>query len=392
MLRRFTLLRRFALSLLLALATAVQAKAMDYDEARQRAWFITDKMAYELNLTPEQYDRAYEINLDYLMSLRTASDCYGSYWSYRDSDLRCVLFDWQYQLYSTIEYFYRPVCWLRTSWYFPIIERYRVGSYFYDRPGIYITYTGRGWRRRSHNDPSPYAGMRPMPGHGMRDGYAARGGAPGNPGGRRDNGFRPDFGNGRNGNRAGQPYNNNGTPRANTGNRGGQAPGSFGNTTRSGRNTNSNANAQNGSGNSNSGSFRPWTGNGGNSNGGNSNGNASTSRPGRGTTTNNGTITRPGRGNTGTAGGTTNRQGGSSQGNGGTTYRPASQRVDNSRQMQRGSSTPGVSTQSRGRVTRTATPSTSSAPSVQKSSRSSSAPSGQGGFSAPSRGTRIGSR
>ena len=51
--------------------------AMDYEEARQRAWFLTDKMAYELNLTPEQYDIAYEINLDYLMSIRTASDCSG---------------------------------------------------------------------------------------------------------------------------------------------------------------------------------------------------------------------------------------------------------------------------------------------------------------------------
>ena len=77
--------------------------AMDYEEARQRAWFLTDKMAYELNLTPEQYDRAYEINLDYLMSIRTASDCSGYYWEYRNADLRCILFDWQYNLFRTID-------------------------------------------------------------------------------------------------------------------------------------------------------------------------------------------------------------------------------------------------------------------------------------------------
>ncbi len=82
------MLRRFTLSLLLALVTVLSAKAMSYDEARERAWFLTDKMAYELNLTPEQYDRAYEINLDYLLSLRTAADCYGAYW---DATATCAM-------------------------------------------------------------------------------------------------------------------------------------------------------------------------------------------------------------------------------------------------------------------------------------------------------------
>lgn len=101
-------MKRILLSLLLVLL-AFSVKAMNYEDAREQAWFLTDKMAYELNLTPEQYDRAYQINLDYLMSLRTPSDCNGYYWTYRDADLRCILFDWQYNLYRTLTYFYHPV-------------------------------------------------------------------------------------------------------------------------------------------------------------------------------------------------------------------------------------------------------------------------------------------
>ena len=145
--------------------------AMGYEEARQRAWFLTDKMAYELNLTPEQYDRAYEINLDYLMSIRTASDCTGHYWEYRNADLRCILFDWQYNLFRTIDYFLRPIRWVRAGWYYPVCDHYRYGYYYFDRPAIYVSYGGHGWRRRSHNDPSPYHGMHFARTGGMRDHY-----------------------------------------------------------------------------------------------------------------------------------------------------------------------------------------------------------------------------
>lgn len=49
--------------------------ALPYEEARDRAWFLTDKMAYELNLSDAQYERAYQINLDYLLSIDRADDC-----------------------------------------------------------------------------------------------------------------------------------------------------------------------------------------------------------------------------------------------------------------------------------------------------------------------------
>lgn len=162
-------MKRLLLLLILTLATASGIKAMSYEQARREAWFLTDKMAYELNLTPTQFDCAYRVNLDYLMSINTASDCYGYYWSYRDDDLRCILFDWQYALYSSLDYFYRPVRWLRYAWYFPVCDHYRRGYYYFERPAIYISYRGGMWTRRGHNDISPYRRYSFRPGRGMRD-------------------------------------------------------------------------------------------------------------------------------------------------------------------------------------------------------------------------------
>lgn len=200
-------MKRILLSLLLVLL-AFSVKAMNYEEAREQAWFLTDKMAYELNLTPEQYDRAYQINLDYLMSLRTPSDCNGYYWTYRDADLRCILFDWQYDLYRTLTYFYHPVRWYQARWYYPVFDRYRYGYYYFDCPNVYVTYRGGMWRRRSHNDPSPYIAMRPHRGSGMRDHYHNRDWFGGNLNGRPNHNSRPNFNNER-------PNHNNGRPNFN---------------------------------------------------------------------------------------------------------------------------------------------------------------------------------
>mgnify|MGYP000059762968 CR=1 FL=1 len=73
------------LTTLLTLTTAT--KAMSYSQAREQALFLTDKMAYELNLNEEQYDAAYEVNLDYLMSINTYDDLYGTYWTQRNLEL-----------------------------------------------------------------------------------------------------------------------------------------------------------------------------------------------------------------------------------------------------------------------------------------------------------------
>ena len=167
-------MKRLLLSLLLAVAALLPAGAMSYEEARDRAWYLTDKMAYELNLTQEQYDRAYQINLDYLLSIQTASDCLGPYWTYRNADLRCVLLDWQYELFTTLDYFFRPVRWVTSAWYFPILARYRVDFFYFPRPTVYVSYHGHTWWRRGHSDPSPYRGWRPPRRPGMRHDFHGR--------------------------------------------------------------------------------------------------------------------------------------------------------------------------------------------------------------------------
>ena len=116
-------MKRLLLSLVLLIAASA-LHAMSYREAREYAYFLTDKMAYELNLTPEQYDRCYEVNLDYLLAVDNRYDIFGNYWSFRDADLRYILFDWQYALYRTADYFFRPLSWSRNRFVFSIYTRY----------------------------------------------------------------------------------------------------------------------------------------------------------------------------------------------------------------------------------------------------------------------------
>ena len=89
----------------------ISATAMSYNAAKHEALFLSDKMAYELNLTAAQYEAVYEINLDYLMSINGHADVFGIWWDRRNADLRFVLDAWQYDKYITLAYFYRPVAW-----------------------------------------------------------------------------------------------------------------------------------------------------------------------------------------------------------------------------------------------------------------------------------------
>ena len=64
---------------------AISATAMTYNQARNEALFLSDKMAYELGLTKSQYEAVYEINLDYLMSVNRQASLFGKYWTRRTS-------------------------------------------------------------------------------------------------------------------------------------------------------------------------------------------------------------------------------------------------------------------------------------------------------------------
>lgn len=141
-------MKKFLTAFTAMLTLTVSATAMSYSEARDRALFLTDKMAYELNLTEAQYEAAYEVNLDYLMSINTYDDLYGTYWTNRNLDLSYILMDWQYRAFCAASYFYRPLYWDAGVWHFSIYSRYPHRSYFYfGRPSFYNTYRGgHGWR------------------------------------------------------------------------------------------------------------------------------------------------------------------------------------------------------------------------------------------------------
>ena len=51
-------MKKLALAFVALLAITIQASAMSYEQAREQALFLTDKMAYELNLTEDQYEAA----------------------------------------------------------------------------------------------------------------------------------------------------------------------------------------------------------------------------------------------------------------------------------------------------------------------------------------------
>ena len=158
--------------------TFTTASAMSYEQARQQALFLTDKMAYELNLTEDQYEAAYEVNLDYLMSVDTYDDLYGAYWRQRNMDLSYILLDWQYRTYLNVTYFYRPLYWHAGYWHFGIYARYPRRDYFYfGRPHFYVSYRGgHSWRvngNRSWYYGRSFGGPHPggHPRVGMRDGF-----------------------------------------------------------------------------------------------------------------------------------------------------------------------------------------------------------------------------
>ena len=134
---------------LMMLTVTISANAMSYEQARNEALFLTDKMAYELNLTDEQYEAAYEINLDYLMGVTSRDDVYGVYWERRNLDLSYILLDWQWNAFVAANYFYRPLYWDAGYWHFGIYLRYPHRDYFYfGRPHFYATYRGgHAWHR-----------------------------------------------------------------------------------------------------------------------------------------------------------------------------------------------------------------------------------------------------
>ena len=173
-------MKKMMFTLIAFLTMSVYANAMSYEQARNEALFLTDKMAYELNLTDAQYEAAYEINLDYLMGVTSYDDVYGLYWERRNLDLSYILYSWQWEAFLAASYFYRPLYWSNGFWHFGIYARYPHRNYFYfGRPHFYATYRG-GHSWHMNGGRSYYHGrgdhFRPALSHnsrhfGMRNGY-----------------------------------------------------------------------------------------------------------------------------------------------------------------------------------------------------------------------------
>ena len=146
----------------------ISANAMSYNAAKNEALFLSDKMAYELNLTAAQYEAVYEINLDYLMSLNGHGDVFGIWWDRRNADLRFVLTPWQYDKYVALNHFYRPVAWKAGGWTFVVYSHYDRGRFYNAHPTVFVTY--KGGHNRVHG--SHYAHMHkpaPAPAMGHRN-------------------------------------------------------------------------------------------------------------------------------------------------------------------------------------------------------------------------------
>lgn len=133
---------------------ALGSAAMSNSRVRKETRFLTDKMAYELNLTSAQYNDVYEINFDFINGIRYIMDdaMMGYEWALdryydcldlRNDDLRWVLSRSQYLRFMDRTYFCRPVYATGNGWGFRIYITYTNHSHFYyPKPAIYHTYCG----------------------------------------------------------------------------------------------------------------------------------------------------------------------------------------------------------------------------------------------------------
>ena len=278
----------------------ISVAAMSVSKSRRYSLFLSDKMAYELDLTPDQYEAVYQINYDYFRSIYTRYDV-DRYLPIRDENLYYVLDWYQYEVYSVIEYFYNPAVYLTSGWSIPVYLRYTNRHFFYrtypvayrsyrgayiGNPGYYRTYT---WTM-----PVSYVNMHPsvIPPRGSHRGPSRYGSLinNGNP--------HYNFVNPIPAHRQGVNRTNNGNnPPVNNNNNNGNRPG--GNNNHNNNNQNHNNNVNRPGGNNNNNIARPAQSNDRTSRqiNSNNNNNNNVSRPANNNvsrpTSNNNNVTRP---------------------------------------------------------------------------------------------------
>lgn len=136
-------MKKFIIAVVAIAVGFVQANAMSHERAQAEALFLTDKMAYELNLTNAQYDAVYEINYDYFVSLVGTSDILGIFWNRRERELEWVLTSRQYRAYLSYTYFYKPVVVYNTNMIrFAIYDHYAHNLFYRPVRKVYHNYIG----------------------------------------------------------------------------------------------------------------------------------------------------------------------------------------------------------------------------------------------------------
>lgn len=156
------------------MSTAVCHAAMSNSKVRKETRFLTDKMAYELNLNTAQYNDVYEINYDFISGVRYLMDDvlrgeewalnrYYDYLDIRNDDLRWVLSRRQYSRFMQAAYFFRPIYVSGGHWSFRIYVTYTNPNHFYyPRPYHYRTYCS-GHNRVHYHNVSYYRGRHNYP-------------------------------------------------------------------------------------------------------------------------------------------------------------------------------------------------------------------------------------
>ncbi|MBP5763539.1 MAG: hypothetical protein J6W47_00335 [Bacteroidales bacterium] len=161
-------MKKTALTLMLVIISMTQLFAMSNASIRRHARFLTDRMAYELDLTPRQYDDIFEINYDFIYmadrimddvvyGYRDAIEHYYDLLDIRNDDLHYVLTSRQYRRFIDCEYFYRPIYTNNSRWYFRVYTVYHNRKFFYyDAPAHYMHYKGEH-SRHHYGKPDFYA-------------------------------------------------------------------------------------------------------------------------------------------------------------------------------------------------------------------------------------------
>jgi len=149
-------MKKIMLIMAMMVTIVTSASAISLNKARSEALYLSDKMAYVLNLSDDQYNAVYEINLDYILEINLESDIFGYYWNRRNQEMSYVLSPSQYSTFRAMEYFYRPITWTNNRFVYVIHHKYPENRYYRSAPRVYKIYKG-GNRIYKH---SPYQGRK----------------------------------------------------------------------------------------------------------------------------------------------------------------------------------------------------------------------------------------